>query len=255
MTSNTERAASAGSATQPPSCIPVADEIFAAEMSYDLVVVATSELEPCALAQSAIAAGLPLVVDKPLATTADEAQRLVDHAKARAAAHRLSEPALGLRLPHAAASLLDNGDLGTSAVSNPASSAGARPSRVGLNQVTRPKAVASSLDLGSHLVDQALVLFGPVTRVYATLDRRRPGVAVEDDACLALTHASGVRSTLWVSAVVADLGPAAAGPRLEAPTSWTASTARRIPCAPARIRRSPRGRSRRGPMGPSRHRG
>ena len=62
-------------------------------------------------------------------------------------------------------------------------------------------------DLGSHLVDQALVLFGPVTRVYATLDRRRPGVEVEDDACIMLSHASGVRSSLWVSAVAAHLGP------------------------------------------------
>ena len=45
-------------------------------------------------------------------------------------------------------------------------------------------------DLGSHLVDQALHLFGPVTSVYAELDRRRPGIAVDDDVFLALTHTS-----------------------------------------------------------------
>jgi scyllo-inositol 2-dehydrogenase (NADP+) len=62
-------------------------------------------------------------------------------------------------------------------------------------------------DLGSHLIDQALLLFGPVTSVYAELDRRRPGVVVEDDVFVALTHASGVRSHLAMSAVAAQPGP------------------------------------------------
>ena len=62
-------------------------------------------------------------------------------------------------------------------------------------------------DLGSHLVDQALQLFGPARRVYAELDLRRPGAQVDDDSFVALTHASGVRSHLWMSAVTAQLGP------------------------------------------------
>ena len=51
-------------------------------------------------------------------------------------------------------------------------------------------------DLGSHLIDQALVLFGPASHVYAELDRRRESVEVDDDAFVALTHISGVRSHL-----------------------------------------------------------
>src|SRR5690606_33429483 len=62
-------------------------------------------------------------------------------------------------------------------------------------------------DLGAHLVDQALTLFGPVVEVYAELDRRRPGVEADDDAFLALTHAQGIRSQLWMSAVTPQLGP------------------------------------------------
>ena len=61
-------------------------------------------------------------------------------------------------------------------------------------------------DLGSHLIDQALVLFGRVVEVYAELDRRRPSVEVDDDAFVALTHASGVRSHLFMSAVAAQPG-------------------------------------------------
>ena len=62
-------------------------------------------------------------------------------------------------------------------------------------------------DLGAHLIDQALVLFGPVTHVYAEVDRRRPTVQADDDVFVALTHASGVRSHLWCSAVAANRGP------------------------------------------------
>ena len=44
------------------------------------------------------------------------------------------------------------------------------------------------LDLGSHLVDQAIVLFGAVDRVYAELESHRGGA--DDDAFLALEHRS-----------------------------------------------------------------
>jgi predicted dehydrogenase len=59
-------------------------------------------------------------------------------------------------------------------------------------------------DLGTHLIDQALHLFGPVTHVYAELDRRRPGMQVDDDMFLALTHASGVRSHLTATSLSAQ---------------------------------------------------
>jgi predicted dehydrogenase len=62
-------------------------------------------------------------------------------------------------------------------------------------------------DLGAHLIDQAMQLFGPVTSLYAEVDRRRPGVEVDDDAFVALTHISGTRSHLWMSAAAAQLGP------------------------------------------------
>ncbi len=63
------------------------------------------------------------------------------------------------------------------------------------------------LDLGSHLVDQALVLWGRARRVYAEIDTRRPGVASDDDAFVAIEHAGGVRSHLWMSALAGRPGP------------------------------------------------
>lgn len=56
------------------------------------------------------------------------------------------------------------------------------------------------LDFGSHLVDQALVLSGPVERVYAEMRSRDGGERFEDgldeDVFVALTHRSGARSHL-----------------------------------------------------------
>jgi scyllo-inositol 2-dehydrogenase (NADP+) len=62
------------------------------------------------------------------------------------------------------------------------------------------------LDLGTHLVDQALVLFGPVTDVYGEVDARR-GAPGDDDAFIALRHADGVVSHLRASAITAAPGP------------------------------------------------
>jgi predicted dehydrogenase len=46
-----------------------------------------------------------------------------------------------------------------------------------------------------------------VTQVYAEVDRRRASIEVDDDVFVALSHASGVRSHLWCSAVASNLGP------------------------------------------------
>jgi predicted dehydrogenase len=63
------------------------------------------------------------------------------------------------------------------------------------------------LDLGAHLVDQAVQLFGRPTRVYAEVDRRREGAEVDDDVFVALRHPDDVISHLWMSAVAGSLGP------------------------------------------------
>ncbi|MGO1949639.1 MAG: Gfo/Idh/MocA family protein [Mycobacteriaceae bacterium] len=68
-------------------------------------------------------------------------------------------------------------------------------------------------DLGTHLVYQAVQLFGPVSRVYAEVDHRLSSTSSDDDAFLALLHENGVRSHLWMSSV--DLAP----PRLRGSTS------------------------------------
>lgn len=76
--------------------------------------------------------------------------------------------------------------------------------------------------------------FGPPVDVYAEAAVRRPGALVADDAFVALTHAGGVRSHLWVSATAADLGPRfrVTGPRMWC-TGWTRCERAGRPPSPA----------------------
>ena len=64
---------------------------------------------------------------------------------------------------------------------------------------------------GSHLADQALVLAGPVSGVYAEMHYRSEPGGLDDDFFIALTHEGGVRSHLWGS-----WRQGAPGPRLRA---------------------------------------
>jgi predicted dehydrogenase len=61
------------------------------------------------------------------------------------------------------------------------------------------------LDLQSHLVDSALDLFGPVDSVYAEITRRT--TPADDEAFLALRHTCGVTSHLGASSVAGAPGP------------------------------------------------
>ena len=62
------------------------------------------------------------------------------------------------------------------------------------------------LDLGTHLVDQALQLFGPAAEVHGEVHARRGGPA-DDDAFVAIRHESGTVSHLSASELVAAPGP------------------------------------------------
>jgi predicted dehydrogenase len=175
----------------------------------DLVVVASPNRTHVPLAREAARRGLPAVVDKPLAANAAEAEQLVNEAE---------RAGTGLTVFHnrrwdgdflTVRRLLEQGALGDVVRFDsrferfrPEVNAGAWRERAGAEE-----GGGVLLDLGPHLVDQALVLFGPIARVYAEVDRRRPGAQVDDDVFIALEHASGVRSHLSMSAVAPLHGP------------------------------------------------
>ena len=69
------------------------------------------------------------------------------------------------------------------------------------------------LDFGAHLVDQALVLLGPVESVYAESRTRESGL--DDDVFVALSHANGAVSHLWGSSSQYAPGPRFGSPALQ----------------------------------------
>lgn len=64
-------------------------------------------------------------------------------------------------------------------------------------------------DLGAHLIDQAIQLFGPVAEVYGETARHSDleRSDADQDAFLSLQHRSGTRSRLWMNGQAARLGP------------------------------------------------
>jgi scyllo-inositol 2-dehydrogenase (NADP+) len=205
VTSNPERRSQAAREHPQTKIVDSPQAVWDRPQDYDIVVVTTSNDSHVPLATAALAAGLPVVVDKPFAVHAAEARQLIDDARRRnlmltvyhnrrwdgellTVKRLLAEQALGDALRFE--SRLERW----------------RPQpKGGWRERGAPEFAGGLLyDLGTHLIDQALHLFGPVAHVYAELDRRRPGMQVDDDTFIALTHAAGVRSHLTATSLSAQ---------------------------------------------------
>ncbi|SEQ97435.1 Gfo/Idh/MocA family protein [Lentzea albida] len=203
VTSDPRRQAQARAA-HPDAKIVTADELF--ELDLDLVVVATPNRTHVEYAKRAIAKGVAVVVDKPFAPTSAEATELLAAAQAA-----------GVPLTVFQNRRWDSDFLTVREVLGELGEVRRFESRFerwipevwdNWREFGAPEEAGGLLyDLGAHLVDQALQLFGPVRSVYAELDLRRPGVQVDDDVFVALTHENGVRSHLWANAHAAHHGP------------------------------------------------
>jgi predicted dehydrogenase len=209
VTANPERVERARRACPDARVLPDADALFAAADEHDLVVVASTNRFHVSHGLAALEAGLHVVVDKPVAASADDARRLAAAAAERglvaAAFHnrRWDGDALTVRR------LLSDGTLGEllrfeSRFERWRPGVDAARWREG----PAPEDAGGVLfDLGSHLIDQALWLLGPPARVYAEVKRARPGAQVDDDVFLAFESPRGATVHLWMSQVTAQPGP------------------------------------------------
>lgn len=207
VTANPERAAQARADHPGVRVLESVQSVWDVAGDVDLVVLASPNAAHAEQALQAVRLGLPVVVDKPLAVTSAEARSVVAAARGAGVPVTVFQNRRWDSEHLTLAALLQEGRLGT-VLRYESRFERWRP-------VPRPSAWREQLpaehgggillDLGSHLVDQAVQLFGPVQRVYAELDARRG--AADDDAFLALAHAGGVRSHLWAGVLAGAPGP------------------------------------------------
>ena len=207
VTSDPARARQAAVEHPEAEVVPSVDDLWAAPPP-ELVVVATANASHVPIASAAIEHGVPVVVEKPAAVTAAEAEALVERADRAGVLltvfqnRRWDTDQLTLRR------LIEEDALGEitryeSRFERWRPSLDPAKPRENLSPAEGGGVL---LDLGVHLVDQALVLFGPATEVYAEIDSRR-GAPAEDDVFITLRHTSGATSHLHASAVTPSIAP------------------------------------------------
>ncbi|WP_098898810.1 Gfo/Idh/MocA family oxidoreductase [Streptomyces sp. st77] len=208
VTSNEERRAEARAAHPKVRFAASPDELWERADELDLVVIASPNKTHVPLATAALKAGLPVVVDKPIAGTAAEARELAALAEERGLLLSVFQNRRWDNDFRTLAALIADGELGEVQRFESRFERWRPQLKGGWRESGDPDEIGGLLyDLGSHVVDQALVLFGPAVQVYAESDVRRPGAAADDDTFIAITHENGVRSHLYVSATTAQLGP------------------------------------------------
>lgn len=207
VTSRPERVAAARESYPDARILPSADDLLS-RGEVDLVVVATPNDTHVPLARQALQAGCDVVVDKPVAPSAEEALALQDVADAAGRLvtvyqnRRWDTDFLTFR------AVLDAGRLGEVRRFESRFEGWSPAAKGGWRESADPaKAGGLLYDLGAHLIDQAVQVFGPVAAVYAEADVRRAGVGAVDDVFVALRHEDGVRSHMWMSKVAAHSGP------------------------------------------------
>lgn len=205
VTRDPERRAKAQSDYPHVRVVDTVDDLWSLESRIDLVAISSPSGTHFTLAKTVLEHGASVVVDKPFAASVAEAREVADLAVAHGT---LAIPFQNRRWDGdflTVQRLLREGTLGV------VHRYESRFDRWRLTQKPRwcvegaqSRAEGIVYDIGSHLVDQALVLFGPAASVYAEADWRHPDVRVEDDAFIALTHVNGVRSHLYMTSIAAQ---------------------------------------------------
>jgi predicted dehydrogenase len=178
------------------------------DRELDLVVIGSPPATHAELAHAFLDAGVAVVVDKPFTVTAAEGRALV------AKATRLGVPLTVFQNRRwdgdfrTLRRLLADGALGE-VWRFESRFEWWKPDRGSSWKTETPVDAGGGIlhDLGTHVIDQALLLFGDAEPVHHELFTRRPGGAAPDDAFVVLRHESGVVSHLWMNGLAGQVGP------------------------------------------------
>jgi predicted dehydrogenase len=202
LTRSPERAEQARAAR---ADVRVVDSLGELLEDIDVLVVASPNSSHAEIALRGIERGLYVVIDKPMAVTADSAREIAEAGGDRVTVfHNRRWDGDFLTVKR----LVESGELGAITRFESRFERFRPEIKQGWREGGGPSAGGGVLlDLGPHLVDQALQLFGPVRFVYGEVRTRRPAAQVDDDAFIALQHVSGEISHLWMSAIAPLHGP------------------------------------------------
>lgn len=181
-----------------------AEELIA-DPAIDLVVIATPNTLHAPLARAALEAGKHVVVDKPFVTDPAEGDALIALAKARGRVLSVFHNRRWDGDFHTVERLVREGMLGEIMLAELCFDR----FRPGVRQRWReaPGPGAGLLaDLGPHLVDQALRLFGPPESVTADIAIQRAAASVDDYFAITLGYGRA-RVVLASSTLIADPRP------------------------------------------------
>jgi scyllo-inositol 2-dehydrogenase (NADP+) len=207
VTADPERSAAAAARYPSARIVPGLDALLADATAYDLAVVASPTPTHVSVAERTLGVGMATVVDKPMAVRVADAERLIETA-ARADVpltvfqnRRWDGDFLTVR------KLLREGAVGEVwRFESRFEWLSTRPRPQWKSGTPGAEGGGVAYDIGAHLIDQAVRLFGPVADFYGELDARKPGAVNDDDTFIALRHESGVRSHLSMCSLVAQRG-------------------------------------------------
>jgi scyllo-inositol 2-dehydrogenase (NADP+) len=176
------------------------------ESSVLLVVVATPNTSHLEIAAQSLQAGKHVIVDKPFTITASDADELIAESKKVGRVisvfqnRRWDGDFLTVR------QILDQGAIGQLAEFHSRYDrfrSGVRPEA--WREQSRPGS-GLLFDLGSHLIDQAVVLFGNPTGIYADLRMQRDGAVAVDNFEVQLQYPN-LKVTLHAGSLVCEPSP------------------------------------------------
>jgi scyllo-inositol 2-dehydrogenase (NADP+) len=202
LTANPDRQRQASATYPSASVVGSSDELFALNDRLDLVVIASPPDSHYGLARRALDHGLAVVVDKPFVVRSQQGWELIAEARQR-----------GLLLTVFQNRRYD-GDFRTVQRLVREGSVGevrSLESRFEWWKPGEPKAWKAQagpetgggilFDLGPHVLDQAVQLFGPLAEVHAELRRYRGGEGGDDEAFVSLEHSGGVQTHATMSSL------------------------------------------------------
>ena len=183
------------------------DQGILQDESIDLVVVATTNSTHYSLAKAALMAGKHVVVEKPFTVTSDEASELIALAKHQ---HKVLTVYHNRRWDSdfkTVQRVLESNMLGRLVEYEAHFDRFRNKPKPDTWKEENTPGTSLLYDLGSHLIDQALYLFGSPEEVTADLRIQRTGGKIIDYFDVTLAYKSGLKAILKAGMLVRQPGP------------------------------------------------